>query len=81
MPIVIQDNDDRQRNNPVILISADLADPLMPRTQPDTDLDPSLFLGPINLDLNGYHSRMSAEWGIKRLINRAKVVGLTSQPF
>lgn len=53
----------------------------MPRTQPNTNLHPSLFLGSIDLDLDGYYSGMPTKRSIERLVDRTKVIGLTSQPF
>jgi hypothetical protein len=58
-----------------------LADSLMPRTQPNAELHPGLFLGPTSLDLNRYHGGISAERGVQRLVDCAKVIGLASQPF
>ena len=81
MPIVVQHNDNRQRDDTVTLVLAKLADPLMPRTQPNANLHPGLFLSPIDLDLNRYHGGMPAERGVERLVDRAKVDGLTPQPF
>ena len=71
----------RQRDDTVTLVLAKLADPLMPRTRPNANLHPGLFLSPTDLDLNGYHGGMPAERGVERLVDRAKVVGLTPQPF
>ena len=81
MPIVVQHNDNRQRDDTVTLVLAKLADPLMPRTQLNANLHLGLFLSLIDLDLNRYYSRIPAERGVERLVDRAKVVGLTPQPF
>jgi hypothetical protein len=81
MSVVIQYNDDRQRDDTVTLIRTKLANPFMPRTQPNANLHPGLFLSPTSLDLNRYYGGIPAEWGVQRLVDRAKVIGLSSQPF
>jgi hypothetical protein len=53
----------------------------MPRAYPNPELYPSLFLGAIDLDLNGCNGGSAAEGFVDRLVDGDKTIWLAPEPF